>query len=135
MQRKEFSFIKFIASLIDFCVDRIAGLRNDLHLQGNQFNIALTVFYVSYIASELPSNWILKRVHANRWLPAIVAAWGTVTTLSGLMQSFGGLIAVRIFLGMCEGGLLPGMVLYLSSMYKPNELQLRYGLFLILSAT
>lgn len=104
----------------------IAGLRTDLHLRGNQFNTALAVFYVSYIVSELPSNWILKRVRANRWLPGIVAAWGTVTTLSGLMQSFGGMIAVRFFLGMCEGGLLPGMVLYLSSIYKRNELQLRY---------
>ncbi|KAF8591497.1 MFS general substrate transporter [Ramaria rubella] len=107
----------------------IAGLRTDLHLGGNQFNTALAVFYVSYIASELPSNWILKRVHANRWLPFIVFAWGVVTTLSGFMQNFGGLLAVRLFLGMCEGGLLPGMVLYLSSMYKRDELQLRVGIF------
>ncbi|KIJ56775.1 hypothetical protein M422DRAFT_57408 [Sphaerobolus stellatus SS14] len=107
----------------------IAGLRTDLHLKGNQFNTALAVFYITYIASELPSNWILKRVHANRWIPGIVVAWGVVTTLSGLMQTFGGLVAIRVFLGLCEGGLLPGMVLYLSSMYKRNELQLRIGIF------
>ncbi|KAF8529114.1 MFS transporter [Hysterangium stoloniferum] len=107
----------------------IAGLRVDLHLRGNQFNTALAVFYVTYILSELPSNWVLKRVHANRWLPFIVFAWGTVTTLSGFMKNFGGLIAVRLFLGLCEGGLLPGMVLYLSSIYKRNELQLRIGIF------
>lgn len=103
----------------------IAGLRTDLHVQGNQFNTALAVFYVTYILSELPSNWVLKRVHPNRWLPGIVFAWGVIVTLSGLMQNFGGLIAVRLFLGLCEGGLLPGMVLYLSTIYRRQELQLR----------
>lgn len=67
----------------------------------------------------------MKRVHANRWLPFMVFAWGIVTTLSGLVKNFGGLVAIRLVLGMCEGGVLPGMVLYLSTMYKRNELQLR----------
>ena len=43
------------------------------------------------------------------------------------MHNFGGLVAVRLVLGMCEGGLLPGMILYLSTMYKRHELQLRYS--------
>lgn len=38
----------------------IVGLPNDLHLKGNDFNIALTVFYVPYILFEVPSNWFLK---------------------------------------------------------------------------
>jgi hypothetical protein len=46
----------------------------------------------------------------SRWLPFIVAAWGVVTTLSGLVQNFGGLVAIRLALGLCEGGLLPGIV-------------------------
>lgn len=46
----------------------------------------------------------------SRWLPLLVGLWGTVTTLSGLVQNFSGLIAIRIFLGFCEGGLLPGIV-------------------------
>lgn len=108
---------------------RIAGLQTDTHLTGNQFNTALAVFYVSYIASELPSNWILKRMKANRWIPIIVGAWGLVTTLSGLVQSFGGLVAIRFMLGLCEGGLLPGIILYLSTIYKRHELQFRVGVF------
>ncbi|EMD40831.1 hypothetical protein CERSUDRAFT_111415 [Gelatoporia subvermispora B] len=107
----------------------IAGLPQDLHLHGIQFNTALAVFYVPYILVELPSNWMLKRMRPNRWLPAWVAIWGAVTTLSGLVQNFGGLIAIRFFLGLCEGGLLPGIMLYLSTLYRPHELQQRVGIF------
>ncbi|KII94771.1 hypothetical protein PLICRDRAFT_693103 [Plicaturopsis crispa FD-325 SS-3] len=108
---------------------RIAGLEKDAHLVGNQFNTALAIFYAPYLVVELPSNWVLKKVAANRWLPFLVFWWGLVTTLSGLVHNFAGLIAVRFFLGVCEGGLLPGMILYLSTMYKREELQLRVGIF------
>ncbi|KZT39648.1 MFS general substrate transporter [Sistotremastrum suecicum HHB10207 ss-3] len=108
---------------------RIVGLQTDTHLKGNDFNTALAVFYVPYILIELPSNWILKKFRPNRWLPFIVVVWGIVTTLTGLVQNFGGLIAVRLALGLCEGGMLPGMILYLSTIYKRHELQLRVGIF------
>ncbi|CAK5275558.1 unnamed protein product [Mycena citricolor] len=89
----------------------------------------------SYLASEIPSNLILKRMKANRWLPLIVFLWGAVTIMTCFVHNFGGLIAIRLALGMCEGalvqgsGLLPGMILYLSTIYKPHELQLRVGIF------
>ncbi|KAF9268133.1 MFS transporter [Marasmius fiardii PR-910] len=108
---------------------RIAGLEKDTKLEGNQFNAILAVLYASYLVIELPSNWVLKRMGANRWLPLIVVAWGTVTTLTGLAENFAGILAIRIFLGFCEGGLLGGIILYLSTIYKRHELQLRVGLF------
>ncbi|KAJ3869644.1 MFS transporter [Lentinula novae-zelandiae] len=101
---------------------RIAGLETDTHLHGNQFN---TVLAGAYMLVEMPSNWILKKLGANRWLPIIVCAWGIVTTLTGLVHNLGGILAIRIVLGACEGGLLPGMILYLSTIYKRHELQLR----------
>ncbi|KAI0080891.1 MFS general substrate transporter [Panus rudis PR-1116 ss-1] len=120
--------------LVNF-IDRIEqtsemqGLERDTKLRGDQFNICLTVFYVSYIIVELPSNLVMKKLKPSRWLPLLVALWGMVTTLSGLVQNFSGLIAIRFFLGLCEGGLLPGMMLYLSTIYKRHELQSRVGIF------
>ncbi|KAI1789554.1 MFS general substrate transporter [Ganoderma leucocontextum] len=108
---------------------RIAGLEQDTHLKGKEFNTALAIFYVSYILVELPSNWVLKQFKPSRWLPFLVTLWGTVTTLSGLVQNYSGLLAIRFFLGLCEGGLLPGIMLYLSTLYKPHELQQRVGIF------
>ncbi|KAK7061707.1 MFS general substrate transporter [Favolaschia claudopus] len=108
---------------------RIAGLEKDLHLHGNQFNIVLTVFYASYLLVEVPSNLVMKKVRPNRWIPFLVMTWGAVTTLTALVHNFGALIAIRLALGICEGGLLPGIILYLSTIYKPHEFQLRVGIF------
>ncbi|KAF9523794.1 MFS transporter [Crepidotus variabilis] len=108
---------------------RIAGLEHDTKLIGNQFNVVLVVFYVAYLSVELPSNVLLQKLKPNRWIPMTVIAWGTVTTLTSLVQNFKGVIVVRIFLGLCEGGILPSMMVYLSTLYKREELQFRVAIF------
>lgn len=47
----------------------------------------------------------------------------------GFVQSFGSFVAVRAVLGITEGGLLPGMILYLSGLYTRGEMALRIGIF------
>ncbi|KAK4696229.1 hypothetical protein P7C71_g1651, partial [Lecanoromycetidae sp. Uapishka_2] len=109
---------------------RIDGLATDLKLtNGNKFNVALTVFYVSYVLIDVPSNWILKWIGAGYYLPGLMISWGIVGTCMGSVKSYGGLIAARCFLGLCEGGLLGGMVLYLSMFYRRHDLLFRLGLF------
>lgn len=108
---------------------RIAGLEKDTHLVGNQFNVLLTLFYVTYVLVEVPSNIVLKKMQPNRWIPLLVFLWGIVTILTCVVKDFKDLVIIRLFLGICEGGLLPGLVLYLSTLYKKHELQLRVGIF------
>ena len=108
---------------------RIDGLNTDLKLDGDKFNIALTVFYVPYILIGVPSNWALKYVGAGYYLPGLLIGWGIVSTWLGAVKTYGGLIAARFFLGLCEGGLLGGMVLYLSMFYRRHDLLFRLGLF------
>ncbi|KAF1985960.1 MFS general substrate transporter [Aulographum hederae CBS 113979] len=118
---------------------KILGMEADLEITDKQYSIGLAVFYASYIVREvplfllsgfeLPSNLIIKKVSPKIWLPALTFVWGVVTMCLGFVQGFGSFVAVRLILGMCEGGLLPGMVLYLSTFYKRSELALRIGLF------
>jgi len=56
-------------------------------------------------------------------------AWGTVATLMGVSQNFGGFVAARFFLGVTESGLFPGVVFYLSMWYKRTETHYRVALF------
>lgn len=88
---------------------RLYGLEEDLGLEGDQYQIAVSLLFVTYIASELPSNLVIKKFTPSRWLSFITTAWGIVATLTGITQSFGGLVACRIILGALEGGLFPGL--------------------------
>lgn len=87
---------------------KIAGFATDLGLKGLQFSTGLAIFYVFYIAIELPSNLILRKVDANLFLPGIVVAWGIVTLCTAFTENYAGFVAVRAVPGLCEGPLLPG---------------------------
>ncbi|KAL4883208.1 major facilitator superfamily domain-containing protein [Aspergillus karnatakaensis] len=108
---------------------RVAGLDTDLNLSDYQYKVAITVTYVPYIAAELPSNLILKKIGPRVLLPTLCTSWGLVTVLQCKAHNFAGFVACRFFLGLCEGGLFPGIVLYLSGFYRRHELQVRIALF------
>ncbi|CZT12114.1 related to allantoate permease [Rhynchosporium graminicola] len=104
-------------------------LEHNLGMTDHQYDTGLAVFYATYIASEIPSNLVLKKVSPRVWLPALAIMWGIVTMSLGFVKNYHEFVAVRAILGVCEGGLLPGMVLYLSGMYTRGEMALRLGLF------
>ncbi|KAF7615635.1 putative MFS transporter [Aspergillus flavus] len=108
---------------------KILGLEDDLNITGRQYDIGLAVFYLTYICSELPSNLIMKKASPKIWLPWLSIVWGVITMCLGFVRNFAGFVAVRAILGVAEGGLLPGMVLYLSFFYRRGDLALRIGLF------
>lgn len=88
---------------------KIDGLTVTLHLSSTQYNACLSIFFVTYVIFEIPSNLILKRLRPSRWIPMIMVAWGIIMTLMGLVQSYAGLLICRLFLGGFESGLFPGI--------------------------
>ncbi len=108
---------------------KIAGADKDLGIVGLQWNTMLAVFYITYIAVELFSNNILKRVGGNNHLSAITLGWGMVTCLTAVAQNYAGMIAIRLAMGLLEGGLLPGITLYLSMLYNRHAIQRRISFF------
>jgi MFS family permease len=81
----------------------------------------------------VPSNLVLKLFTPRRWIAFIVTAWGIIATLTGLVESYGALIACRLLLGIVEAGLFPGLSVYLTFFYTKHELALRIG-YLFVSA-
>jgi MFS family permease len=104
-------------------------MEDDLHLTNIQYETGLAVFYATYIASEIPSNIILKKVTPKIWLPLLTFLWGLMCMALGFVKNYTGFVTVRALLGLTEGGLFPGSILYLSSMYRREDLALRIGLF------
>ncbi len=78
-------------------------------MTADQYNWCLTIFFFTYAAFEVPSNLLLMKLRASRWLPLIMVAWGTVMTLMGIVQNYHGLLIARLFLGVAEAGLFPGV--------------------------
>lgn len=92
------------------------------------------MLFVTYITCELPSNLIVKRVGPSRWISFIALSWGLVATFSGFSQNFGGMLMCRLLLGAFEGGMFPGIVVYLTLFYTKRELALRIGYLFTCSA-
>ncbi|KDQ26556.1 hypothetical protein PLEOSDRAFT_1105460 [Pleurotus ostreatus PC15] len=107
---------------------KIAGLERDLGMAGYDFNIALTVFYVFFVVSEVPSNLLLKRF-GTVILAITVIGFGLCTLGSAFVTSYDGLIVTRVFLGISEGGTLPGLTYVLARYYRKKEFVLRLSVF------
>ncbi|ESZ92196.1 putative Uncharacterized transporter [Sclerotinia borealis F-4128] len=104
-------------------------LATDLGLTGTQYNTALTIFFVPYVFFEIPSNILLKRLKPAIWLSFLMFLFGLVGICQGLVQNFGGLLATRFFLGLCEAGMFPGCFYLIGMWYKRSEAQRRYSFF------
>lgn len=112
---------------------RLYSLEKDLNLSSTQFQVAVSIFFVPYLLFEVPSNLVLKLFTPRRWIAALAFSWGLVATLSGLVDSYGSLIACRLVLGVVEAGLFPGLNVYLTFFYTKHELARRVG-YLFVSA-
>lgn len=113
---------------------RIQGLEKDLHLTGNQFNIALVVFFIPFILLEAPTNIGMKRFSPRLWLSGQTLLLGNFTVRQGVVKTYGGLIGMRVFVGTFEGGLIPGTVFLLSAYYPRFELGWRLGVLVCSTA-
>ncbi|RMZ12020.1 hypothetical protein D0860_03118 [Hortaea werneckii] len=112
------------------------GLLPSLGMDGTDYNVAVSIFFIPYILAEVPSNMILQHFkRPSYYLGAIVVAWGIVMTCTGTVQDFGELVAVRFLLGLFEAGLFPGAILLISRWYMPNETQTRIALLYTAAAS
>ncbi|KAF2031725.1 MFS general substrate transporter [Setomelanomma holmii] len=96
---------------------------------GISFNVALLVFYIPYILVDVPCNLLVKRLRAGIYLPSLITVWGIVCMCTGFITNFAGLIACRLLLGLFEGGILGGVIIYLAMFYRRHAMMLRNGLF------
>ncbi|KAF8530469.1 putative MFS nicotinic acid transporter Tna1 [Hysterangium stoloniferum] len=118
---------------INIAQARLAGLEADLRLHGNQYDIALTIFFIVYIVFEVPSNLVLKKLKPPRWLCFLMFCCAIsqmrVWLAMGLVKNAKGLYATRILLGMFESGLFPGLNFLFTTWYTRKELNSRLCIF------
>lgn len=111
-----FIFLLFVFSFLDRINIGFAGLTmmKDLGLTSTQFGLATTLFYLAYILCGIPSNIVLARIGARRWIGAIMIAWGLASSATMFATNPTTLYLLRVLVGITEAGFLPGMLLYLT---------------------
>ncbi|KAK8021586.1 hypothetical protein PG990_006724 [Apiospora arundinis] len=103
---------------------RLDHLEQDLHLEGLQYNDCLAVLFPFYVAAEIPSNMMMKRLRPSVWLTFIMVAWSACMIAQGFVKNYSGLMATRVFLGSFEGGLFPGVNYYVSYCCTDSEIMI-----------
>ncbi|KAF2689033.1 high-affinity nicotinic acid transporter [Lentithecium fluviatile CBS 122367] len=108
---------------------RLDHLERDLNLHGLQYNDCLAILFPFYIAAEIPSNMMMKRTRPSIWLTFIMFFWSACMIGQGFVKSYSGLMATRVFLGVFEGGLFPGVNYYITQWYARHECGFRMAMF------
>jgi MFS family permease len=90
------------------------GMNDELGLSATAFGVAAGVFFIGYLLLEVPSNLMLHRFGARRWIARILATWGIVATAMAFTPNSTVLIVLRFLLGVAEAGFFPGIILYLT---------------------
>lgn len=104
-------------------------MQQDIHLTDHEYDLAVGLFYIFCGLFSVPSNLILKKIRPSIWFTTITLCFGLVTIIQGLVRNATGLLICRSFLGLTEGGLFPGVAIYLTSWYPRYETGLRTAIF------
>ncbi|KAL1929183.1 hypothetical protein VTP01DRAFT_2242 [Rhizomucor pusillus] len=96
-------------------------------LTARENNIGLGLFYVAYIAFEVPSNLVMANVNPAYWIARIMITWSIVTGCMAAISQPWHFYLLRFLLGVFEAGFWPGITYYTTLWYKPNEISSRIG--------
>jgi ACS family tartrate transporter-like MFS transporter len=95
-------------------------MNRDLHFSASSYGLGAGLFFLSYAACEIPSNLLLYRFGARRWIARIMITWGLLAMGMMFVKTPREFYVVRFLLGMAEAGFFPGVVYYLSQWFPAN---------------
>jgi ACS family tartrate transporter-like MFS transporter len=110
-----FLFLLYIIAYIDRINVGFAALQmqQQLGLSDTVYGIGAGMFFAGYLLFQVPSNWMLERVGARRWVALLILAWGIVSCSMLFISSIRSFYTMRFLLGVAEAGFFPGIIYYL----------------------
>lgn len=129
-----FLVICYFAAFLDRVNVGFAALtmREDIGLSATAFGLGSGIFFISYFIFEVPSNLMLARVGARRWIARIMITWGLLSACTAFVWDAKSFLALRFLLGAAEAGFYPGILYYLTQWF-PNKRRAQIVGFLLLS--
>ena len=99
-------------------------MNRDLHFSATVYGLGAGLFFLSYAACEIPSNLLLYRVGARRWMSRIMFTWGILAMGMMFVRTPWQFYTMRFLLGMAEAGFFPGIIYYLMEWF-PSAIRAR----------
>jgi ACS family tartrate transporter-like MFS transporter len=93
------------------------GMVKDVGFSDDVIDWGYGIFYVGYLLFEVPSNMLLRRFGARRWIARIMISWGLVSTLTAWVVGPVSYFGARILWGVAEAGFFPGIIYYLTAWF------------------
>ncbi|KAL4875999.1 major facilitator superfamily domain-containing protein [Aspergillus karnatakaensis] len=107
----------------------VFGLIEDTHLVGQQYSWVSSIFYFGFLLWQWPTNFLIPRVRVAKYLALDTLIWGAVVALTAACTTYGGLLAVRFFLGVAEATITPAFMFITTSWYTRDEIPIRTGIW------
>ncbi len=108
-----------------------AEMSKDLHFSSTVFGFGAGVFFLAYFLFEVPSNLLLQRFGARRWIARIMVSWGLVAACMALVTGEWSFYTARFVLGLAEAGFFPGVILYLTYWFPREQRAKVVGYFMV----
>lgn len=118
-----FLFLLYIVAYLDRVNVGFAALQMNeaLGFSARTYGLGSGIFFLSYVAFEIPSSVMLTRVGARLWMARIMITWGVVSSAMLLVSGAGGFYTMRFLLGAAEAGFFPGIIFYLTRWFPERE--------------
>lgn len=131
-----FLFLLYVIAYLDRVNVGYAALdmNRELGFSAAVYGFGSGIFFLSYTLLEVPSNLVLARVGARRWIARIMATWGLLSMAMVFVDTPLSFYVLRFVLGAAEAGFFPGLILYLTHWFPARERARAVALFMTATA-
>ena len=118
-----FLFLLFVIAFLDRVNVGYAALEmtRALSFSNSVFGWGSGIFFIGYLAFEIPGCLIVERWSARKWFARIMVSWGITTMVMGFIHTKGQFYAVRVALGAAEAGFFPGIIVYMTHWFRAED--------------
>ena len=116
-------FLSYICAYLDRINVGFAAkhLKEELGFSDSVYGLGAGIFFIGYALFEIPSNVLLEKVGARRWIARIMVSWGILSAAMVFVNSSTTFYVLRFMLGVAEAGFFPGIILYLTYWFPATE--------------
>ncbi|BAO90882.1 MFS transporter [Caballeronia cordobensis] len=127
-----FLFVCYLFAYLDRINVAFAKLQmlKDLGFSDAVYGLGASVFFIGYLLFEVPSNLLLLRVGARRWIARIMVTWGALSACMLFVTTPTSFYIMRFLLGVAEAGFIPAILLYLTYWFPASRRSKVTALFL-----